>query len=322
MILIEFTPDGGTLQRISTEDIALEYQWFSYVQSIKSIKLQLTKKHGGFAKPDFSDIALSPEMFESIGSYPDLAAIKIIETDTDEATGTIIYDGTATLDTYDRQSVNYILRQPELPQTIAKSTAYNTTLVLLAGTLCTAMGLTLDSTAARSPSPAVVYTAPKESLAIDVMTGVCAFFSHAFRISEGVLYLYDMLGARTPFDLTEFDVQRCDYRKDKAYSLISCGDVSIDGSDPEGDEYDVGTAYHGTAANVEAALDNIKLLLDMKIATIRFKADQDKPRILDQFTLLDESLSVPVNVSGTVGSIIYNYDTLAVEVEAYGSVTV
>lgn len=322
MILVEFTPTGGTLQRISNEDIALEYQWFGYITSMSTMKLSLPTRHGGFARPEYASITISPELMEELGEYPESAAVRTIETDTNENGGTVLYTGTARLDTYDRHGFSYTLKQPDLPETVAASTTYNDTLVNVVSGLCTTLGLTLDSTAARSPSPAVLHETSSDQLAIDLLSDMCAFFSHGFKISGSVLYLYDMLGTRTATDLTEFDVQPCEYRKDTPYSLFKATDTeTLAGTAENGEEYSV-TPYHTTGANIQAALADIKTIMEQDVAVIRFKADQDKPLIIGQVYLLDESLILPVTTSGTITSIIYNYDTLAVEAEVSGSVTV
>ena len=322
MILVEFTPTGGTLQRISNEDIALEYQWFGYITSMSTMKLSLPTRHGGFARPEYASITISPELMEELGEYPESAAVRTIETDTNENGGTVLYPGPARLDTYDRHGFSYTLKQPDLPETVAASTTYNDTLVNVVSGLCTTLGLTLDSTAARSPSPAVLHETSSDQLAIDLLSDMCAFFSHGFKISGSVLYLYDMLGTRTATDLTEFDVQPCEYRKDTPYSLFKATDTeTLAGTAENGEEYSV-TPYHTTGANIQAALADIKTIMEQDVAVIRFKADQDKPLIIGQVYLLDESLILPVTTSGTITSIIYNYDTLAVEAEVSGSVTV
>jgi hypothetical protein len=319
MILVEFTPSGGSLYRISLNDVALEYQWFGYVKSLSSIKFALPTRHGGYARPEFSQMELSPDLMAEIGSYPTTATVKIIETETDETAGVVIFDGSATLDTYDRHGFVYRLAKPENDVTITSGTAYAATLVAVAGTLCTAMGLTLDSTAARSPSPAVSHTTESDQLAFYLFSVMCKFFSHGFKVIGTTLYLYDIRGTRTAIAMTEFDTQACDYRRE-SYSLFKSGDESLDGSDANGSEYSV-TPYHGTGANIQTALADIKAIMEGDIAVLRWKVDETRPRVLDQITYTDESLILPVSVAGTVTSIIYNFDTMSVEAELTGSVT-
>ena len=321
MILVDFTPEGGQLQRLSTEYAALKYQWFGYITSMSTMKLALPSRHGGIARPEFARIAISPKLMADLGSYPKTAAVRIVETDDDEAGGTVLYTGTASLDQYDRHGFSYTLKRPELPAIVASGTVYNNTLVNVASALCTAMGLTLDSSEARSPSPAVLHTTTSERLAIDLLSEICRFFCHGGRIIGSTLYLFDMLGTWPAIDLTEFDIQPSEYRRDKPYSLIKSGDKSVPGAATNGEEYNAGTAYHTGSTNITTALNDINSILARDIATIRFISEQARPVILDRINLLDESLVLPVNVSGAITSIIYNYDTLSVEAEVSGSVT-
>lgn len=321
MILVEWTPESGSLARLSTRDIALTYQWYGYITSIASIKFSTSKVYGGYAKPTFSDITISPEYFENDWPPAKTADVKFTQTETTEAAGVILIDGTAQRKDYDRNGAKYVLRQPEFSATTTASTAYADTLDNIVDTLCTALGITVDHTEERAAPPAVSYTVPKDIQAIDLLDDMCAYFTHAFKIVEGVLYLYDMLGSTTPVALTEFDVQPCSYKDGRAISLIT-GDVdSVTGSDANGDEVSISTIYATTGTNNTANLTNIKTLMEKQIATIKAKIDDDKPTILDNFTLLDESTVGDTNTSARVLSVIYNYDTLDMQIEAYGSVT-
>ncbi len=319
MILVEFTPSGGSLYRISLNDVALEYQWFGYIKSLSSIKFALPTRHGGYARPEFSQMELSPNLMAEIGSYPATATVRIVETESNETAGAVIFDGGATLVDYGRHGFVYKLTKPHVDVTIASGTAYADTLTAVAGTLCTAMGLTLDDTAARSPSPAVDHTTASDQLALDLLSDMCAFFSHGFTIKGAMLYLYDMLTSETATVLTEFDTQACNYRREP-YSLFKASDTeSLDGSDSNGAEYSV-TPYHGTSENIQAALADIKTIMESSIAVMRWKVDKDKPIILGQVEYTDESLILPVDVFAKITNIIYNFDTLSVEAVLTGSV--
>jgi len=319
---MEFTPPDGSLYRISTDDIALTYQWFGWITSFNSLKIALPFRHGGIAQPEFSDITISPDFIKEIGSIPATAEVTIKETDTDEAAAVTIFSGTATLGDYDRNGFGYILHRPANLEKTTKSTAYNATLVSVATTICTAMGLTIDTTYARDPSPAVLHTAAKDQLLFDLLSNMLAFFSHGAVIVGTTLYLYDMLGAFSETVLDEFDFQPASYRKDTGYSLFSNGDdVSIDGGFENGEEYTV-QQFHTTTANIQAALGDIKTIMEQDIAIIPFKQDATKPGILQKISLTDESTVLSLSFSGIITSIIYNYDTLGVEVESSGLVTV
>lgn len=320
MILMEFTPDGYGLQRISTEDVALEYQWFSYINSIASIRISLSQEYGGFAKPKFSDISLSPEMFEDMWPPPKNATVKIIQTETNESGGVIIFDGTAYLSDYDRSSIGYELKQPDFDSTIAKSTSYNDTLINIVNVLCGAsfLNLTVDSTNARTVSPSVIYTTDKDIQTIDLLDDMCSFFSHGFYISEGTLYLFDMLETTTPVELTEFDVLPCSYTENQPVALIKSGDFSIDGDNKNGNTYTISPTFHTTQANVETALGDIKTIVEKDLVKLNAKIDDKKPQVLNTLTLTDESLINSLTTTAIVTSVVYNYDTLDMQIEGFG----
>jgi len=321
MILCEFTGVGQSMVRMSTDDIALTYQWFSYIRSIASIKIALPKKHGGYAKPDFSDIEISPEYFLEIGAYPATAHVKLIDTETTDTAGRIIYEGEAYLDSFDRGPGKYILTQPEMTATIAESTAYNDTLVNVLTTLCgpTILNLTLDTTLARATSPAVLHTTTSEQLAIDLLSDLCAWFCHAVKIEDGTLYLVDMLGTWTPTETDEFRFQPSSYQRGKKYAVYKSGDETLAGTGA--DEYDAGGPYHTTPANIQTALADIKTVMEMDTAIIRYRSDQNSFSMLDRITALDESLPVSVTSTGIITTMLHFADGEGVDIEVVGTVT-
>jgi len=322
MILCEFTGVGQSMVRMSTQDIALTYQWYSYLRAIASIKIALPKKHGGFAAPDFSDIDISPAYFKSIGGYPATAHVKLIDTETNEADGRVIYDGEAYLDSFDRGPGKYVLSKPEMTATIPASTAFNDTLVNVVTALCgpTFLNITLDTTLARSPSPAVLHTTTSDQLAIDLLSGMCDWFCHAARFENDTLYLVDLLGTWAPKETSEHFFQPSSYQRGKKYATYKSGDETLSGTGA--DEYDAGGPYHTATANIQAALANIKTVIEMDTAIIRYRSDQNSFSMLDKITALDESLPVPVTTTGIITTMLHNDDGRAVDIEVVGSVAV
>lgn len=324
MILIEFTPVGHDMVRCALDDYVLEHQWFSYLASIDTIKYRLTKKHGGCFAPEVGQINFTPEYFATIGEYPATGTMRILRTDTNEAGATVIHDGTSFLDEMDRTRITYDIAHPEMAATIPASTAYNDNLANVVTALCDAaiLDLAVDLTRARAISPAVLHTTTSEQTADALLAEMCAWFCHGYKIVNGTLYLIDLKGTPAARALTEFDVQPCRYRKEKPYSLFKCGDNTLAGSNPAGtEEYDVGQAFHTTSGNIDAALADIKLLMEMDTAIISSTMDQIGAGIADRITLLDESMLVPVTAAGIITSIIYSPDDRKVEAEAIGSVT-
>ena len=320
MLLVEWTPDGGSLTRISTEDVALTYQWLGYITSLASLKIQMAEKYGGYCKPSFSDITLSPEMFDGAWPPAKTATVTIKWTDTTEAAAVTLLTGTAQRDEFDREGIKYTFRQPEFDDTLGPATL-NATLSVLMGTWCTAIGVTLSNQSTRSTTTEVDYVYTDDVQTIDMMSDVCAFFSHAFKITSGVLSLYDLKVSGTATALTEFDVMPSSYRNEEPISLITCGDDSVAGSDKNGEEVSISTSYALNTATTETALGDIKIILEKDISVINAKFDGNKPGILDCITLTDESTIETTTSTSRVVSVVYNFDTLDMEMEAIGSIT-
>jgi hypothetical protein len=350
MILCEFTPAGGSLTRIALVDIALTYQWRSHINSMSSVKFQTSRDYGGYAKPVFSDITLSPDLFD--GAWPPVktADVKLIITETNEAAGVTLFEGTAQRREYDRTGIKYILKHPEFTDIFDAAASYSGTLTAAILDLATTrLGLTIDATGtSRTDGITVSFTAAKDAQSIDVLDDLCAFYTHAFTIEGTTLYLYDLLLAVTVTSvplidgageylldnvtdmledvtdtgviaLTEFDVMPSSYKDGNPISLITSGVYSVVGSDLNGDEVSISTSYAGV--NTEAALTNILTVLESQIAVIKAKVDDSQPKILDHLTLIDDSTINTTTTAARAMSVVYNFDTLDMEIEAWGTVT-
>lgn len=320
-LLIEFTPNGGTMQRISNEDIALDHQWVAHILSFSSFRLELDEDYGGYVKPSFSDITVSPEAFN--GNWPPSgdALFKIMLSDSDEANVNIIFEGYGTPTDFDREGAEYSLYTPEYATTILKDTVQTGTLLSLMTSYCTTLGLTLDSSNARSTSPAVDYTPSSDTQLIDLMSEMCAFFAHGFKIIGGTLYLHDMLATGTATAISEFDMLPCSYGKAEKYTLFKCGDFSIAGGSSYGDEFSVSTAYHTAEANVESALTDIKTIVESDTADIKTFINLTDATVLDDLSVYDESTISPTTATVKVFSTLYNFNSYKLTIEAVGGVS-
>ena len=319
-LLIEFTPHGGTLQRISNEDIPLTHQWFSYVFSFSSFRLDLNEYYGGYASPSFSDITVSPDAFASWPPSGD-ALFKVMLTDSTEAAAVTIFNGYGTPKDFDREGVSYDLTVQEYSDTITSGTSQSGTLLALMTTYCSTLSLTIDSSNARATSPAVDYTPTSDTPLIDIMMGMCSFFTHGFKIIDGTLFLFDMLATGTTKDLTGFDVLPCSYGKADPVSLVKCSDYSVAGSSAYGKEVSISTAYHTTQSLIEAALTNIKTLIESDITEIDAMLDQTTVTVLDNITLVDKSTVSDTLTTAKVTSTLYNFDDYTVQIEAVGAIS-
>ena len=323
MILCEFTPSGGSLIRISTEDKALAHQWYGYILGLDSIRFELKSPAGGYAKPSFSDLRLSPEMFEDLSWPPEYNADVIIKwTEDTEANAVTLFEGTATLNEFDRNFVSYALKMPEFDYTITESPSYPTysdTLANVFTSLCSSLSLTLNTDDARGTSPSVSYTVDADQQAIDMMAAMAEFFTHAFYVSGGTLYLVDMLGTDTASELTEDDFTPARYRNRQPVSLVQCNSKSADGSDKNGDEIELGTRYSAGGASLTPHLENYVICIERDTAEITCPITDETPRILDYVTLYDESTIQPTTFTGRVISVLYNFDSELAQLEISGA---
>lgn len=321
MILCEWTPDGGSMIRISDMDRPLTHQWYNHIKSLSSIKFALASVTGGYAKPKFSDLQLWPKMFESNWPPPDSAEVVIKWTEDTEANAITLFEGSAGLDSFDRHAVTYTLTMPEFDETIIDGTSYTSTdLEGFLTTLCTALSLSTDFTEARATSPDVSFSVENDIQAIDLMSDVCEWFGHGFKIIGSTLYLFDMLGSLTPISMDEFDFSQSSYRKHTPISLLVRGNKSVSGSSPNGEQIEFDKNY-GLAADALTHLGNLKTLYEKDIIELNCMMTDARPQILEDFTTYDESTIQPTSFTGKAVSVIYNFDTEKVQIEGMGAVS-
>lgn len=329
MILCEFTPTGYSLQRIALRDIALEYQWYSYIISFSSFRLSLPYDYGGYVEPEFTDLELSPEMFDGISPIPETSTVKLIEIDETDpdataSNGTVIFEGAGALSYYDRYSVKYTITKDTYEAEVASGTTFSGTLNSVMATLCggSYLNVTLDTTKARETSPDVSFTVSSDITAIDLASEMCAWFSHGFYITDGTLYLVDLLlDTSVDYALDEFDVLPCSYSMNSPISLITCDTGSVTGSNSSGDTKSISTPYHTTTANIEAALTDILSILESPRAEIPIMMQPGGPGIMDIVTLTDESTVNTITSKIRVTSVIYNFDDERYQIEGFGVIT-
>lgn len=319
MILIEFT-FSSTIHRISDEMIALDHFWDSKVASNSSIKYSLKSIGGGMIEPSFGNISILPSLFDAETEYPISCPIKIMHTDTDEASATTVLEGTAHLKTIKEDSVDYELFPPEFDTKVDDIT-YNDTLINVFSAACTTLGVTLDSTNARAVSPAVNYKATGEKVLVDNLSNMARFFSHMFYIEDGILYLIDMLTETAVVDITEFNILPSGYTYNKPVSIFKTGsdttEASVDGTYSYGDEDSISPQCHTTIANSETALTDRKTIIESPQIRLAFPLDiVYKPGV--KLVLKDESQEITLNSEAKVRSVSWDFDSYECVVEGEG----
>ncbi|MBW1777095.1 MAG: hypothetical protein JRJ54_05805 [Deltaproteobacteria bacterium] len=266
MLLTKFTING-TVYRLSMEGIALEHFFDPFVMSFSPVKRMLSEDHGGYAALDFGSIGLSPELFgaDHAATWPPPAAcpIELLYTASSEAAAETLLIGTAHLAKINRKSVEYGLHGPAYDETVADGTVYNDTLVNVLSSILTGIAeiSSLNSTQARSPSPNVAFTVDGEQLAIDLAAAVAAFYTHLFYVNGATAYLVDMLGDNGSRTITGFDFFPAEYEYETPVAVVRAGNYMRKSAYPYGKEVKV-DPYHGTQANIEAALDDILAVLN------------------------------------------------------------
>lgn len=281
---------GATTQYLSTEFLDESSFWDAKVVKISNLNTSLTHDYGGYFKPSFGNIEFLPDAFEDNWPPPQKIDL-VIETGESDTIKAEICNGTGTLKDYDQESVTYSVEGLEFSVT-DDSKVFSGTLNDAFTWACGSsyLNLTLNTTDARSTSPAISWTNSSEQLVIDLMADIAAFYSHGFYIENGTLYLVDLLDYSDTLSLTEFDFLPAKYQGGEAVSLIKCGDYSVDGSDPAGKEITISTAYHPTQANIETALGDIKTLIEKKVITLEIAEVETEIGFNTQVTALDESL--------------------------------
>lgn len=323
MLMVKLTY-SGTDYYLSQDGHALAHLWKQYVLSFGSLQRRLPVDYGGYCKLEWGSIKIAGVFFQTggLGVWPPPAEmdITIYYTATTEAAAVTLLSGVAHRAAVDLQGVTYDIYGPEYTDTAAASTAYNGTLVTIATAMCATLGLTLDSTAARSPSPTVVHTTSYERLLIDLLSDFCAFYTHLFYIGGTTLYLVDMLadnGSRT----IEFKYLRGpEYHWKPLTYEVGNGKVTAFGTYKYGRSISQ-TAYHGTAANIEAAFDNILTVCNGDWASISIPLEGDVPAPGEKISWTDEQLAEDTEMYVRARSITYDFDRSLIHIEGEGSMT-
>jgi hypothetical protein len=318
MILAELTVND-TLQRIGDGWYNLDHKWRHYIWSLSSLKLSLSGEIGGLVEPSFSDITLSPEAFDNAWPPPPANGLVIKQASTVESDAVQLFSGVAHVDEIEREGISCILYPPDNDVTLVKGASYSGTLVSVATTLAAALGLTVDSTDARSPSPAISHTLTADSSCRELLGRMLEYTAHAGREVDGVLRIVDMKSFPDPILLKTYTafVMPSRYNARRAVSSVKAGNVSVSGIYGYGDDRSV-TAYHTTESVVKTELNNVLYVAYLARAEIDMVIDGICPTILDVIRFTDTSLHKPATFAGRVIDVIYNFDDQVMNLTCIG----
>ncbi len=327
MLLVEFTL--SELKRLSTTGVAIDHYWDSEIIAIDAVSFRITQPYGGYVKAGFGGIGFSHDLFIDDWPPPVNGAISLYYTDSDspnEDTKELLFTGTAHRSQITRKKVSYRLYGPSYTATVVKATVYNDSLVNVMTTLTGGglLNLGIDTTAARVASPNVTHTTKGDILAIDLASRICAFYSHLFYISDGTLYLVDMLADNGSRTITEFDYFPSTYNYTApvsgARAKIDDDNNFIRYSDfPYGNELNI-TSYHTTEANINTALDDILTITHSPKAALKMPLLGDMPLPGERISWNDTSLGQDTNAYIRARSIQYDFMKEKVSIDGEGDV--
>ena len=260
MLFVTATINGNDYHISNAYYAGVSPMWDAQIEAISSNSASLSHDYGGFLSVNFGSITFNAELFLDEWPPPRFiyCTVKVGVTDGFAHT---LWGTYYALEGFDRESVKYSSCGTGFTDTDDSST-FNDTLVNVFSTFCTTLGLTLDSSKARSSSPDVVYTNSTERLVIDMMAECAAGFTHWFYISGTTLYLIDMLDSSSPTQsLDEFDFEPVSYTGPNAISAYISGDYSVEGDAITNSDLNV-TVWHDTQTNIEDALDDVKTIME------------------------------------------------------------
>ncbi len=193
MLMVQLTVNG-VVRYFSNTTLDVEHFYEPLVVSLDELSFSGRTPHGGWAEPNYGNIVLLPSAFDGAGEWepPQVCPIKVFYGLTGETGSRLMFAGTAYRTSMGAEEITYAIYPPEYTAETGDA-YYRGTLNAVLTDGCTALGLTLNTTYARAPSPAVDYPVSGEgnTKVIDNMSDIAAFYSHRFFIENGVLYLVD-----------------------------------------------------------------------------------------------------------------------------------
>lgn len=312
---------NGTTRRVSNEELALDHSWFAELVSAPTVKRASQQLYGGYFAPTFGGFTTTPETFTgTTWPPPKKISATVQRTGTTEAAAVTYLDGIAHRKSFDRNGVTFDLKKPDYDVSIQTTVTGNLTDIF--ATYCGVSYLNrMIDTSGTARNPAVVYEVTSETQVIDVLSSIAAFFSHAFYDDGTTIYLYDCLADNGSLSIGEFDFAPATYQDSPAISEFKAGDYTVSGSYPHGIEYSVSPVCHDTQANIEAALADIKTIMEMPGATLTLPlpyADGITPGMKLYWT--DESQGSTVTAWMRVQSILCDFNAYTVQVIGKGGV--
>lgn len=349
MLLVEATINS-TLYRLSMEGIPLTYYWDNKIISFDPPQYQISNLFGGYVRPGFGDIAFAHSLFDDEWPPPVNIDITIYYTATTEAVKETLFTGKAHLKSITRERIIYDLFGPSYTAEMVYNQLYqigamgsdryeiggtgedtirigpsdpvsfDDTLVDVVTWFCggAVLNLTVDTTYARSPSPGVKFTMTQDKIAINLLSDICAFFTHLFYISGSTLYLIDMLADAGSDTITEFEFFPSEYHYNVPISLVRTSNYSRTSDYPYGNEISLSTEFINTEAGNNVALDNIITVMNKPTCSLKMPLLGSIPTPGKKLSWTDTSLGQDMDAYIRARTIIFDFNREEVIIKGEG----
>lgn len=224
MILVTFTDTSG-VHRISDEVCQLTNQWKSRVISIDSLQLAVKDYAGGYVDLLVASITFSLELFEDNWVPDKSCTITVQVTETTEAAAITLFSGKAQRQSITQDSVVYRMYLAEYTNVIPSTIWIDGTLNEIFTTYSAVLGLTLNTVYSRNPSPDIYEQILEGESVIELLNKFAIITNHYFWISNGTLYLADMMADYGTDTLTYKKAFRFGYNDLPAYKRFESENV-------------------------------------------------------------------------------------------------
>ncbi len=324
MLLVELTLPSG-LKRVSNEPLALEHFWEPVVASCGAITLATDYVYGGYVRPKYGKIELTPDAFVEDADWPPPSAmpISLFISDNNEANRETVLVGMAHRESIANDGIVYDLYAPDYADRFTDH-VYNDNISPLFVNVILGASYSLDADTSKSDSdnaPYINYTDKGDQVIIDSLSKACACAAHFFYIDGTIAYLVDMLSDNGSREITEFDFFPSSYRDDVPYSTFTCGDTSSQGSYSYGKSLSITPVFSAAGSEITKGLQRIIQTLEAPRVTLKMPITADIPKFGERLYWTDESLGQPLQAWMRVRSLSYDFDNEQLVIEGEGGLS-
>jgi hypothetical protein len=320
---------GSVTHKLSTEWLTDTSEWLGKLKMDSPPQSRLDFEFGGMHRFKIGDISISPDFFlDTAGVWPPPFSLTVdVYFGETEATKTHAFNAVCYRKEIGEFNIKYAVISYESEATVTAG-AISDTLVNVFDNYCdSSLGLTLDSTLARSTSPSVSFTVDTEQNLLQFMSEMAAYFTHMFYIDTQTskLYLVDMFNDNGTRQLVERDMFRTgvSYRNKLPVSSAVVDTDARFSSYPMGRTINLSKKF---SASPNDDLDNIISICNLEDVTTVIPIDNTYgvPAPQERITWVDSLLYIQTNATMNVHGmkIDFNADQLRITVSGKGTVDI